>query len=210
MTNRIIADISDYIFVSDKPAVSDAIFLPGGAHPQQPEYAAELYHQGYAKRILPSGGVSVKMDKWPGVQYKADIYTGEYDTDCGFFEDVLRKNGVPADAIIGEYRSGHTRDNAYLTRETADKAGLVIHTAMIICKAFHARRCLMLYQMAFPETEFRVCPVHCFDITKENWHTTEEGVDRVLGELERCGGQFPGDIKRYLDGERSRQPAGVL
>ena len=36
MTNRIITDISDYIFVSDEPQKVDAIFLPGGLHPDKP------------------------------------------------------------------------------------------------------------------------------------------------------------------------------
>ena len=35
-------------------------------------------------------------------------------------------------------------------------------------------------------------------ITKDNWHKTEQGIDRVLGELARCGNQFVGDIKEYL------------
>ena len=52
--------------------------------------------------------------------------------------------------------------------------------------------------MAFPEVQFIVCPVHCFNITKENWFTTEQGIDRVLGELARCGNQFVPDIKKYL------------
>ena len=67
-----------------------------------------------------------------------------------------------------------------------------------VCKAFHARRCLMLYQMAFPDAAIKVCPVHCFNITKENWYKSEQGIDRVLGELARCGNQFAGDIKAYL------------
>ncbi len=46
--NKIISDISDYIFISDEPEKIDAIFLPGGSHPEQHEYAAELYHKGYA------------------------------------------------------------------------------------------------------------------------------------------------------------------
>lgn len=202
MTNRIITDISNFIFVADTPEKVDAIFLPGGSHPAQPEYAAELYSRGLAKWVLPSGGVSVKRDKWPGVREKADIYQGDYSSDCEFFTDVLVKNGVPMTAIFGENQSGHTRDNAFLTRKVADEYGLQIKTAIIVCKAFHARRCLMLYQMAFPETKIKVCPVPCYNITKENWHQTEAGIDRVLGELARCGGQFAGDIKRYLNGER--------
>lgn len=63
------------------------------------------------------------------------------------------KNGVPADAIIGEDQSGHTRDNAFLSRNVVDEKGIEIKTASIVCKAFHARRCLMLYQIAFPDVE---------------------------------------------------------
>ena len=198
MNNRIITDISNYIFVSDEPEKVDAIFLPGGSHPEQPEYAAELYRKGYAKWIIPSGGVSVKRDKWPGVRSKADIYNGNYQSDCEFFTDVFVKNGVPADVIVGEDKSGHTRDNAFLSRKVIDEKGITIKTALIVCKAFHARRCLMLYQMAFPSVDFKVCPVHCYDITKENWYTTEQGVERVLGELARYGNQFVSDIKTYL------------
>ena len=198
MNPRIIADITNFIFVSDEPEQADAIFLPGGSFPEPPEYASELSRRGYAKWLIPSGGVSVKRDKWPGVRRKAELYSGDYQSDCEFFTDVLLKNGVPASAIIRENKSGHTRDNAFLSRKTVDERGIDIKTALIVCKAFHARRCLMLYQMAFPDVDIKVCPVHCYNITKENWYESEAGIDRVLGELARCGNQFAGDIKQYL------------
>lgn len=197
--NKIITDISDYIFVSDAPKKVDVIFLPGGSYSEMPEYAAELFHQGLTQYIVPSGGISIKRDKWQGVSSKAEVYTGNYNSDCEFFYDVLKKNGVPESAIFCETESQFTRDNAFLSRKVLDKNGIEVKAAMIVCKAFHARRCLMLYQMAFPETSFIVCPVHCYNITKENWFTTEKGVDRVLGELTRCGNQFVGDIKNYLN-----------
>ena len=200
-TNRIITDISDYIFVDDTDlsiGKADAIFLPGGSHPEQPEYAAELYKKGLAWWLIPSGGISIKRDSWPGVRSKADIYDKLYESDCEFFTDVLIKNGVPKDAIIGEDQSRHTHDNAFFSKKVADMAGLEINTAIIVCKAFHARRCLMLYQMAFPSVELKVFPVHCYNITKENWYTTEIGINRILGELTRCGNQFVPDIKSYL------------
>lgn len=198
MNKRIISDITNFIFLSDEPEKVDAIFLPGGSHPEQPEYASKLYHQGFAKWLIPSGGISVKRDKWPGVRSKADIYSCYYQSDCEFFTDVLLKSGVPASAIIGEDKSGHTRDNAFLSRKVVDEKGIEIKTALIVCKAFHARRCLMLYQMAFPDVDIIVCPVHCYNITKDNWYQNETGIDRVLGELARCGNQFVGDFKKYL------------
>jgi len=198
MDNRIIADITNFIFISDGPEKADAIFLPGGSHPEQPEYAAKLYRKGFAKWLVPSGGISVKRDKWPGVRAKSDLYNGDYQSDCEFFTDVFLKNGVPISAIIGEDKSGHTRDNAFFSRKAIDEKGIEIKTALLVCKAFHARRCLMLYQMAFPDVEIKVCPVSCYNITKENWYKSESGIDRVLGELFRCGNQFVGDIKQYI------------
>lgn len=198
MTNRIITDISNFIFVSDEPQKADAIFVPGNSFTEPPEYAAELYRKGYARWLIPSGGISVKAKEWHGVRSKADRYNGDYKSDCEFFTDVFIKNGVPIEAIIGENQSGHTRDNAFFSRRAVDEKGVRLKTALIVCKAFHARRCLMLYQMAFPDVELRVCPVHCYNITKENWYKTEQGLDRVLGELARCGNQFPGDIKAYI------------
>ena len=40
MKEHIITDISNFIFVAEKPEKVDAIFLPGGSHPEQAEYAA--------------------------------------------------------------------------------------------------------------------------------------------------------------------------
>ena len=137
MNNRIITDISNYIFVSDEPEKVDAIFLPGGSHPEQPEYAAELYHKGYAKWLVPSGGISVKSNKWHGVRAKANIYNGDYQSDCEFFTDVLIKNDVPANAIIGENKSGHTRDNAFFSRQIVDEKGIEINKVLHIFMPFY-------------------------------------------------------------------------
>ena len=198
MNGRIIQDITDFIFVSDKPQKSGAVFLPGGSFPDIPEKAAELYHEGYAPLLLPSGGVSVKTGKFHGVKSKREIYNKDYRTECEFYTDVLLKNGVPLAAILEENSSGTTMENAFFSRKAADKCGLNIKSAMIVCKSFHARRCLMLYQLAFPDTKLLVCPVDCYGITKENWFTFEYGIDRVFGELARCGNQFVGDMKEYL------------
>ena len=114
------------------------------------------------------------------------------------YDPTCPRRKLPRTAIYGEDKSGHTRDNAFFSRNIVNDNGLEIKTAIIVCKAFHARRCLMLYQLAFPNTEFIVCPVHCYNITKNNWYITEQGISRVLGELSRCGNQFLGDIKEYL------------
>ena len=124
-----ISDISNYIFIEDTPCEVDAIFLPGGSHPEQPEYAAKLYKKGFAKFIITSGGVSIKREKWAGVRSKADIYNGTYTSDCEFFTDVLLKNCVPKTAIFGENKSRYTKENAFFFKiccrcaQSANKKG---------------------------------------------------------------------------------------
>ena len=106
--------------------------------------------------------------------------------DCAFFIDVLRKNGVPASAIVGEFQSGHTRDNAFLSRQVVDEKGLVFRTALIVCKAFHARRCLMLYQLAFPRSLLQGLPGALLQ------HHQGKLVQRQRRASTGCWGSWPG------------------
>lgn len=195
---KIIDDITNFIFVEDKPSKCDIIFLPGGSDPAVPERAAELFNAGFTPFLLPSGGVSVKSGKFGGVKSKKGIYSKDYQTDCEFYSDVLLKNGVPMSAIIPEDKSGYTIQNAFFSRQAADERGITVKRAIICCKTFHARRCLMLYQFAFPEAEIFVVPSEVYGINRDNWHQQQYGVDRVMGELARCGNQFVGELKDYL------------
>ncbi len=207
MNKRIIDDITRFIFVEDEMEKADAIFIPGGSHPELGEYAAALYNQGYAKVIIPTGGFSVKHGKFAGVKSKRDIYCKDYLTECEFLTDVLMYNGVPREAIVCETASGWTRDNAFLTQKAADEHGLRVEKAILCCKCFHARRSLMWYQMAFPDVDILVHPIPYFqdgiEISADNWHTTPAGIQRVLGELQRLGGPFADDFLALIPSEEA-------
>lgn len=199
MIKDIVRAISDFIFVEDEIKKADAIMVVGGSHPELGEKAAELWKQQYAPVILISGGVSIKTGKFPGPKSKAEVYNKEYETEYDFFTDVLLKNGVPKFAFYGEDRSSYTKENALFAHEVAEKNKLNINKAILICKTFHARRSFMFYQMAFPDVTFIVSPVSGFDITKENWYKSDYGIQRVMGELSRCGNQFTDDFIHRKD-----------
>jgi uncharacterized SAM-binding protein YcdF (DUF218 family) len=191
----IIQAITDFIFVSDKLKRSDVIIIPGGSDPAVPEKAAEIYMDGYAQHIITTGGVSTKTGKFGGVKRKQDIYNEDYKTDCEFMTDVLIKNKVPASVILHEYKSGYTKENALLSRKVADENQLNIKTLIVVCKSFHARRCQMFWQFAFPDAEILIVPVDVYNITRDNWYTFDDGKERVMGELWRCGNQFTDELK---------------
>jgi len=52
---RIIDDITNFIFVENRPEKADIIFIPGGSYAEIAEYAAMLWHKVYSPIILPSG-----------------------------------------------------------------------------------------------------------------------------------------------------------
>lgn len=196
-----IKDIGDFIFVKDEPKPVDIVFIPGGSHPELGEQAAVLMNKGLAKWVMPCGGVSVKTGKFDGVKSKREVYSKDYVTEYAFLEDVLMVSGVAKDKILKEDQSGMTKENATFARKRLDELNINIKSAMICCKSFHARRALMYYQFAFPETVFFVVPYDYIEnghfLTKETWFQSETGIKRVLGEMQRIGLQFFEDIRAH-------------
>ena len=187
---RFLDQISDFIFVEDKPERADIIFVPGNGFPQMSIEAARLWKEGMAPWILPSGKYSIGKGAFTGVQAMKEKYQGPYQTEWEFLKDVLMKNGVPADAVLKEDQATFTWENAKFSRKVTDQAGINIRKAIICCKNYHARRALMYYQRAYPDTEFRVCPCCIDGITRDNWTESERGIKEVLAEVNRIVTQF--------------------
>lgn len=186
---KFLDQFTEFIFPEDEPEQADIIFVPGNGFPQMAERAAKLWKEGYAPYVLPSGRYSVATGKFAGVQALKEIYDGEYETEWEFLKTVLVKNGVSKEAVLREDRATYTYQNAIFSRQVTDSQGIAVRKAIICCKAQHARRCRMYYQLLYPEAELLICPVDV-GVSRKNWYLTEEGRQEVLGEMERCGNQF--------------------
>ena len=88
---RFLDQISDFIFVEDKPERADIIFVPGNGFPQMSIEAARLWKEGMAPWILPSGKYSIGKGAFTGVQVMKEKYQGPYQTEWEFMKDVLLK-----------------------------------------------------------------------------------------------------------------------
>lgn len=183
--------VSDFVFVEHAPAPADVIFIPGAAFPEHALRAAELYHMGMAPYVLPSGRFAKPVGHFAGVAepFQAD-YPDAYETEWAFLRAVLLGAGVPDTAILREDQATYTWDNAQRSRQVTDELGLTVRRAILCCRAFHARRALLYYQAAFPEAEFLVCPAHVPGLNRDDWFLTPEGRERILGEVQRLGGQI--------------------
>ncbi len=200
-----IKSITDFIFVSDEPQRADAIMVVGGSFPEAAELAADLWKKSYAPYIFIGGGVSIKTGKFPGPKTKRNIYCGNYKTEYDFYRDILIKNGVDDSAIFGENRSSYTKQNAAFAKIAVDENCVSIKKAILICKSFHARRCLMFYQLYFPDVNFFVVTFDGFGISKENWYKNEYSIKRVIGELKRCAEQLSADEIKALSNSKTSE-----
>ena len=124
-------NFTDFIFLEDEPRQADVIFVPGNGYPQMAERAASLWREGYAPFVLPSGKYSVTKGHFSGVMAEKEKYPGPYATEWEFLADVLRKNGVPGNAILREDQATYTWQNAIYSRQALERQGISLKRGII-------------------------------------------------------------------------------
>lgn len=169
--------VTRYLFVSHSPERADVLLVPGGPFAEPAERAAQLYRAGYAPLVALSGNCWI-------------FHRSGGPSECQRLARELERAGVPHTAILRENRARHTLENARLTRLLLDAAGVTVHTALLCCQSFHARRCLKAYGRYFPEAKLIVCPAPTRGFDETNWHKKPVGVFKVCTELLKCTGLF--------------------
>ena len=185
MNNEITA-ITDFLFVENQPQKADIILVLGGSRPQLMEKACTLFNEGWANYILPSGG---KNNSLP-----------EYDTEWDYFLEISKKYNIPEEKIIKEDKAKNTFENARFSKRVLEEKGLEITKAILVCKAFHARRALLTYRTEFNKNiEYFVCPIiDERNITRDNWYLDQDKIERTMSEVERIGKYFAAHISEIL------------
>jgi uncharacterized SAM-binding protein YcdF (DUF218 family) len=178
--------ISEFIFVDDPPERADIIFIPGGSHSQLMIRATELYKQGFAPFILPSGRFNSKIP--------------DYESEWEFLQKIALQQSVPEEVILKENKASNTFENAEYSQKVLQEMNIPIHKAIIVCKAFHSRRALLTYQAVFPlATTFLVSSVvDNRGITKDNWFTKKEYISIIMGEIKKIGQYFENQIPNWV------------
>ena len=191
MAEAYIEAVSAFLYAEDAPSVCDAIFIPGSAWPEHVLKAAEMYRVGYAPVVVPSGRYAIGTEEFAGPK--------EFATEWAWMRSLLLEQGIPEKAILREDRATYTWENAQLSRKVCDAARLTIRKGMLCCRPHHARRALLYYQAAFPDTEWIVCPADVPGLNREDWYLTREGRDTILGEVRRLGSQVNEVFEQMLE-----------
>lgn len=182
LTPEQIQIITKTVFLpAEKLEKADLIFVFGGSHSVLWESAAKLYHQGYAKKIIVTGGlkpIALKHKSWQyGDRTEADVISQK-----------LVENGVPKKAIIIEDKAVNSYENVIFVKELFDFSK--ISSLMMVCKSYAAGRQFRTLKKNLSENV--TIQIYQFDscrpgngsqvITKDNWFKFSDGRSLVLGE----------------------------
>ena len=72
------------------------------------QYAATLYHQGYGKFILFSGGIAHENDI---------LSTGWDKPEAEVFADIAMQNKIPKEKILLENKANNTGENIHFSKQ---------------------------------------------------------------------------------------------
>ena len=120
--------IWDYMHLNQEVGKSDLIIGCGSNNLDIPAKCARLYNDGYANKILFTGGLG-KITKDSFNKTEAEVY-----------RDIAIKNGVKGEDIIIENESTNTGDNFRFSKVLLDKMKIKWDKIIIVHTPFSERR----------------------------------------------------------------------
>ncbi|MBQ3193169.1 MAG: YdcF family protein [Oscillospiraceae bacterium] len=136
--------IWDYLGMHQQPEKADCIVGFGNFNTDIARRAAELYHQGYAPKILFTGGLGRNTE---GLLPEPEAVR---------FARVAMECGVPDGDIILEDRSSNTKENIEFTRELLSAMGVPHGKILGVHQPFMERRITAAMGVYWPELDFCV------------------------------------------------------
>ena len=136
--------IWDYLCLRRDPEETDVIVGFGNFNTDIARRAAELYLQGYAPKILFTGGLGRNTE---GLLPEPEAVR---------FARVARECGVPEEDIILEDRSTNTKENILFTREKLEELGIPHARILGVHQPFMERRIAAAMGVYWPELDFSV------------------------------------------------------
>lgn len=120
----------------------EAIVAFGGHDLRVAEWAAKVWLDGWAPRLVLSGGLGY---------YTSKIW---HEPEAHKFRRVAIERGVDPDAILIEDRSRNSGENVMRTRELLEIHGITLRSAICVQKPYLERRVLLTLKKQWPDCDF--------------------------------------------------------
>ena len=136
--------IWDYLGMHQPPRKADVIVGFGNFNTDIARRAAELYHQGYAPKVLFSGGLG---------RNTTNLFP---EPEAVRFARVAMECGVPEKDILLEDKSSNTKENILFIRELLEREGIPHEKILGVHQPFMERRIVSAMGVYWPEQDFTV------------------------------------------------------
>lgn len=185
--------IWDYLCLHREPEQADCIVGFGNFNVNIARRAAELYHAGYAPKVLFTGGLGRNtLGMLP-------------EPEAMRFAKVAMECGVPAEDILLEDKSTNTAENIRFTRKLLQSRGLPHARLLGVHQPFMERRIKAAFGVYWPEAELLVTspqvtiPEYLADAVEQGV-TERAAIEVIVGDFQRMelyaqkGWQLPQEI----------------
>ena len=199
---RLARIIWDYHQLKHEPIPADVIVALGTNDLRVAEFAAELYHRGFGKMIVCTGGIAHGSDllatNWPV-------------SEAQMYAEILERRGVPREHVLLETRALNTAENFVFTRELLQQAGIRPRNILIAVKPFMQRRAWATMAVEWPEMPASVAsPNLSLDEYFTADLTPEKILNIIVGDLQRiwvyarkgysAPQRLPDEVRRAYEG----------
>lgn len=170
--------IWDYLSMHQEPVKADVIVGFGNFNTDIARRAAELYHQGYAPKILFTGGLGRNTD---GMLPESEAIR---------FAKEAMACGVPEEDIILEDKSRNTKENIYFTRALLEERDIPHSHILGVHQPFMERRIMAAMGVYWPEQSFAVTSPqvsipHYLERAKQQGITENASISVIVGDFQR-------------------------
>lgn len=187
--------IWDYLCLNEPLQKADCIVGFGNFNTDIARRAAELYHAGFAPKVLFTGGLGRNTE---GLLPEPEAVR---------FAKVAMACGVPEKDIILEPNSTNTKENILFTRERLEALGLAHSRILGVHQPFMERRIKAAMGVYWPDADFRVTSPQVtipqyLERAKQQGVSPNASVSVIVGDFQRMelyaklGYQLPQHIPR--------------
>lgn len=186
--------IWDYMHMDMQPCSADCIIGFGNYNGDIARRAAELYQEGYAPKVLFTGGLGRNTNTLWRTSSEAER-----------FASIARQEGVPEADLILETQSTNTAENILFTRKKLEEMNLPVKKILGVHQPFMERRIFAALKVYWPEIQAVITSPQV-SIEEYLDHSIRQGleekaaIDVIVGDFQRMdlyakkGFQIPQDI----------------
>jgi uncharacterized SAM-binding protein YcdF (DUF218 family) len=169
--------IYDFHQLRHKPIPADVILALGTNDLRVAEHAAALYHGGFGRTLICTGGIA----------HQGDLLATPWDRpEAEMFAEVARAHGVPPDRILLEPRATNTAENVRFARVILEALAEPPRNLVIAVKPFMQRRTWATLAVEWPEMPATVSSP---SLTLDEYFTPDLPPEKIIpilmGDLQR-------------------------